>query len=149
MDNVRLLRGAAVFDGLDEAELRRMGDICREAIFDRGEAVTTQGSDGTHMYIVRDGLLEVKVGEAGHGDLPPHTVVNLGNGQVVGEMSLVDHGPRSATVRCLTDTCSLLVIERDAFERLCAEHHHIGMVVYRNLAADMSFKLRHRHLTRK
>ena len=32
------------------------------------------------------------------------------------------------------------------FEALCQADHHIGMLVYRNLAADLSFKLRHRHL---
>jgi CRP/FNR family transcriptional regulator, cyclic AMP receptor protein len=149
METVRLLRGVAVFDGLDEGELEQMAEICRQATFRRGEALTTEGSDENQMFVVRDGMLEVTVGEQGHGGLPAHTVVNLGSGQVVGEMSLVDHGPRSATVRCVTDTCRVLVIERPAFESLCESNHHIGMVVYRNLAADMSFKLRHRHLARR
>jgi CRP-like cAMP-binding protein len=109
----------------------------------------TQGAAGDEVILISDGLVEVTVGEHGQGDLPPHTVVNLGGGQLVGEMSLVDHGPRSASVRCITETCSAFVIERDAFEQLCAANHRIGMVVYRNLAADMSFKLRHRHLTRR
>jgi CRP-like cAMP-binding protein len=76
-------------------------------------------------------------------------VVNLGEGQVVGEMALIDRGPRSATVRCVSATCSVMVIERDAFEQLATASHHIGLVVYRNLAADLSFKLRHRHLTQR
>jgi CRP-like cAMP-binding protein len=63
-------------------------------------------------------------------------------------MALVDRGPRSATVRCVTDA-TLNVIERDAFENLCQSSAQIGMVVYRNLAADLSFKLRHRHLSRR
>jgi hypothetical protein len=43
----------------------------------------------------------------------------------------------------------VLVIEREAFEALCQAAHHIGLVVYRNLAADLSFKLRHRHLAQQ
>ena len=73
--------------------------------------MTSQGEEGDEMFIVRDGLVEVTVGEAGEG---PRTVVNLGTGQVVGEMALVDRGPRSATVGCVTDV-TLNVIERDAF----------------------------------
>lgn len=149
MDAVRLLRGVAVFDGLSEAELERVIGVCREATFHKGEDLMTQGSAGSEIFLIREGLLEVSVGELPQGGLPAHTVVNLGDGQVVGEMSLVDHGPRSATVRCVTDTCRVLIIERQAFEQLCQADHHIGMVVYRNLAADLSFKLRHRHLTRR
>jgi CRP-like cAMP-binding protein len=51
-------------------------------------------------------------------------------------------------VRCVTDVTTN-VIERDAFEQLCQANHHLGMVVYRNLAADLSFKMRHRHLSRR
>jgi carbonic anhydrase/acetyltransferase-like protein (isoleucine patch superfamily) len=146
---LRLLRGLAVFDGLDEAELERVAGVCRMVRFQAGDVITTQGSYESDIYVVREGLLEVSIGETGQGVLPPHTVVNLGEGQVVGEMALIDHGPRSATVRCISPACSLMVVERDSFERLAAGNHHIGLVVYRNLAADLSFKLRHRHLTRR
>ncbi|MBF8283274.1 MAG: cyclic nucleotide-binding protein [Anaerolineales bacterium] len=145
MDTVELLKGVDMFEGLTEQELRRVAAICREAKYAKGQIVTSQGEEGDEMFIVRDGLVEVTVGEAGEG---PRTVVNLGTGQVVGEMALVDRGPRSATVRCVTDA-TLNVIERDAFENLCQSSAQIGMVVYRNLAADLSFKLRHRHLSRR
>ena len=145
MDTVELLKGVDIFEGLTEQELRRIAAICREAKYAKGQIVTSQGEEGDEMFIVRDGLVEVTVGEAGEG---PRTVVNLGTGQVVGEMALVDRGPRSATVRCVTDA-TLNVIERDAFENLCQSSAQIGMVVYRNLAADLSFKLRHRHLSRR
>jgi len=145
MDTVELLKGVDIFEGLTEQELRRVAAICREAKYAKGQIVTSQGEEGDEMFIVRDGLVEVTVGEAGEG---PRTVVNLGTGQVVGEMALVDRGPRSATVRCVTDATQN-VIERDAFEKLCQSSAQIGMVVYRNLAADLSFKLRHRHLSRR
>jgi CRP-like cAMP-binding protein len=145
MDTVELLKGVDIFEGLTEQELRRIAAICREAKYAKGQVVTSQGEEGDEMFVVRDGLVEVTVGEAGEG---PRTVVNLGTGQVVGEMALVDRGPRSATVGCVTDV-TLNVIERDAFEKLCKSSAQIGMVVYRNLAADLSFKLRHRHLSRR
>ena len=144
MDTVELLRGVDIFEGLTDHELKRIAGICREARYAKGQVVTTQGEEGEEMYVVRDGLVEVTVGETSE----PRTVVNLGTGQVVGEMALVDRGPRSATVRCVTDAV-LNVIQREAFEKLCQSDTQIGMVVYRNLAADLSFKLRHRHLSRR
>jgi CRP-like cAMP-binding protein len=144
MDLVSLLKSVAVFEGLSDAELERVARLCREARYLKGDVITTQGQPGYEMFIVHEGMVEVHIGAGGAA----RSVVNLGTGQVVGEMALVDGGPRSATVRCVADTL-VYVIERDAFERLCDAHHHIGLVVYRNLAADLSFKLRHEHLTRR
>jgi len=143
---IELLKGVEFFDGLTDAELQRVAGICREVRYRKGDLITTQGEEGEEMYIVRDGLVEVTIGESGTA---PRTVVNLGTGQVVGEMALVDRGPRSATVRCVTEAAVVNVIGREVFERLCQSDHHIGMLVYRNLAADLSFKLRHRHLARR
>ena len=146
MDTIELLKGVEAFDGLSDAELTQLAAICHERHYTKGQTVTTQGDEGDEFYVIRSGLVEVGVSEG--GSQPPRTVINLGVGQVVGEMALVDRGPRSATVRCVTDVTTN-VIGRDAFEQLCQANHHLGMVVYRNLAADLSFKMRHRHLARR
>jgi CRP-like cAMP-binding protein len=64
-------------------------------------------------------------------------------------MALIDMGLRSATVRCTKDGTELYVLHRDEFIQLCEEDTDIGYKVMRNLAADMSFKLRHRNLSWK
>jgi CRP-like cAMP-binding protein len=56
-------------------------------------------------------------------------------------------GPRSATVRCSADASQLYVLRRNDFIRLCEQDTDIGYKVMRNLAADLSFKLRHRNLS--
>lgn len=150
MDTLQLLRGVELFDGLSDDEITRLLALCREARYQKGEVITRQGQPGSELFIVREGLVEVTVGAPNAGaDTPPQTVINLGAGQVVGEMALVDGGPRSATVRCVAAATTVYAIERDAFEQLCQADHHIGLVVYRNLAADLSFKLRHRNLARR
>jgi CRP-like cAMP-binding protein len=73
-------------------------------------------------------------------------MVNLGRGQIFGEMALVDHGPRSATVRAVTNGTILQAIRRQEFNRLCEANHHLGFIVMRNMASDLSFKVRHRHM---
>lgn len=150
MDTLQLLRGVELFDGLSDEELTRLLALCREVRYKKGEVLTRQGQPGSELFIVREGLVEVTVGAPNAGaDTPPQTVINLGAGQVVGEMALVDGGPRSATVRCVAATTTAYAIERDQFEQLCQADHHIGLVIYRNLAADLSFKLRHRNLARR
>ncbi len=146
MDTIELLKGVEAFDGLTDQELKQLATLCQQAQFPKGQTITQQGEEGDEFYIIRNGLVEVSVSEG--GGQASRSVVNLGTGQVVGEMALVDRGPRSATVRCATEV-TVNIIQRDAFEHLCLENNHIGMVVYRNLAADLSFKVRHRYLTRR
>ena len=64
-------------------------------------------------------------------------------------MALIDQGPRSATVRAIVEPTKVQVIKREAFEKLCMENNRIGYIVMRNLAADLSFKLRHHNLSER
>src|SRR5687767_1593555 len=98
MDTIQLLKGVEVFEGLSDAELKRIAGICQEAEYQKGEIITTQGESGDEMFIIREGFVEISVGETSEAapSSAPHALVSLGTGQVVGEMALVDHGPRSA-----------------------------------------------------
>ncbi|MBI3359601.1 MAG: cyclic nucleotide-binding domain-containing protein [Chloroflexi bacterium] len=149
MELVHLLKGVELFDGLDGKELARLAAICNEETFGKGEVIFSQGNAGDKMYIVREGFVEVVVGQGGDGPDAPKAVVNLGAGQVFGEMALVDRGARSATVRSVTERTVVDAIGRDAFNALCDGDTKIGYAVMRNLAADLSFKLRHRNLSRR
>jgi CRP-like cAMP-binding protein len=147
MDDVlNVLRQAALFEGLSQEELQAIAALCQSRAFRSGEIITTQGEHGDELFVVSQGFVEVTLTNPGGGG-EPRIVVQLGPGQIVGEMSLVDRGPRSATVRTLTDGAMLQALKRDAFLQLCQANTHLGYLVMRNMAADLSFKLRHRMLT--
>jgi CRP-like cAMP-binding protein len=143
-DLLNILRQAELFEGLPPEELQAIAALCQARTFQSGEIITTQGETGDELFVVCQGFVEVTLTNQG-GE--PRTVVQLGPGQIVGEMSLVDRGPRSATVRALTDGALLQSLRREAFVQLCQTNTHLGYVVMRNMAADLSFKLRHRMLT--
>jgi CRP-like cAMP-binding protein len=145
-DVINVLRQAALFDGLSQPELLAVAALCQAHSFRSGEIITTQGEHGDELFVVSQGFVEVTLANPGGGG-EPRTVVQLGPGQIVGEMSLVDRGPRSATVRALTDGAVLQALKREAFLELCQTDTHVGYIVMRNMAADLSFKLRHRLLT--
>lgn len=71
-----------------------------KARFQAGEVILSKGEDGRKAYLILDGSVEVVVGEGDNA----RAVATLKNGEVFGEMSLLEPGPRSATVRALTDT---------------------------------------------
>jgi CRP-like cAMP-binding protein len=62
-------------------------------------------------------------------------------------MALVDLGPRSATVRALVENTLVQAIGRVEFQALCDAEPRLGYAVMRNMAADLSFKLRHSHMS--
>jgi len=146
MDLLSVLSKVELFDGLTPQELSDVARICAQHEYRAGQVITTQGETGGELYVIADGFVEVVVSPSGQNP-SPRTVVHLGRGQLFGEMALVDYGPRSATVKSIADHTLIQVIDRDDFNRLCEADNHLGYVVMRNMAADMSFKLRHYHLT--
>lgn len=143
VDIRELLQNVELFDGLGDDDLEEVSTLCSQRIYKKGELLVTQGEIGSELFIINQGLVEVMV----RGRSDPRVVVNLGVGQLIGEMSLVDRGPRSATVRAIHNPTIVQVIQHDAFHDLCQHNTRIGYIVMLNLAADLSFKLRHRHLS--
>ena len=141
------LQGFELFDGLSEEELDQVLSICRERVLSKGEVLTLEGEFGDEMYVIIDGFVEVLL--SGSAGAPPRAVVNLGPGQITGEMALIDQGPRSATVKALSDPTCVQVIKQEDFDKLCRQNTQIGYIVMKNMAADLVFKLRHRNLSER
>jgi CRP-like cAMP-binding protein len=150
MSVTELLRRIELFAGLTPEQVGRIAALGREAVYNAGDAIIHEGDPSDDLYIIRNGMVEVAVASGAIPDVPGEpqssSLVSLGQGQVFGEMALVDQGARSATVCCVEDGTTLYVISCRSFWTLCEGDHHIGFVVMRNVAADLSFKLRHRNL---
>ncbi len=144
MELGNILRNVEIFNGMTETELDEVAQLCTERKLQLGEKITTQGEINDDLYIVTEGFVEVLLNES-QGEA--HIIVSLGEGQIIGEMALVDQGPRSATVRASVEPTIIQVIHREDFEELCSRNNHIGYIVMRNIAMDLSFKLRHRNLS--
>ncbi len=147
MELKKIFQSVDLFEGLNASELDQIAAICTEKHFQSGEMITRQGEAGDELFIITEGFVEVVLDE--RGSSPVRVVVSLGSGQIIGEMALLDQGPRSASIRAVGDPTIVETINRQDFETLCDQNTHIGYVVMRNLAADLSFKLRHRNLSER
>ena len=117
-DAIALLRHVEVFQGLAEKELRRLAGLFEEQRLDQGEVLFRQGSKASRLYLVRDGFVEVQIEDPTGDHGGPRTLVRLGRGQSVGEMSLVDRGTRSATIRGATPDTVVVSAPFDAIDGL-------------------------------
>ena len=143
---IKLLRRVELFDGLTDAQIDNVAEAFDEQPYKTEAIVFREGDVGDRLYVIRSGFVEVVV-SGKQGAENPVTLVNLGSGQLFGEMALVDRGKRSATVRSVDNETMINSLSRSDFGRLCEEDTALGYIVMRNLAADLSFKLRHRNLT--
>ena len=143
MELLELIRNVEIFKGLTEAELVEIVSICSSRKLHEGDILVEEGEIGEEFFLITEGTVEVIVGE---NQSSPRSLVHLGAGQLIGEMAMVDQGRRSATLRALESPTKVQVIRNVDFQALCERSTKIGYIVMRNMAADLSFKLRHLNL---
>ena len=142
------LRQLDIFNGLSDEEVAEVAALCTEASFKAGDTILNIKDPAENFYLIRSGNVQIITNPAvleAKPELADSMTVTLGKGQCFGEMGLVDRGARSATVRAGSDS-GVYVINCEAFLALCQEDTQLGFVVMRNIAADVSFKLRYRNL---
>ena len=144
MELKSVLQNADLFEGFSDEEFDKIARICSEKRFRKGELIAKEGEAGEEFFIITEGFVEVVIGE--RPSKTARVVVSLGSGQIIGEMSLVDQGPRSASLRATSEPTIVQVIRHKDLDDLAQEEPSIGYKVMRNLAADLSFKLRHSNL---
>nr|MBN1229916.1 cyclic nucleotide-binding domain-containing protein [Anaerolineae bacterium] len=145
MDLVQLLRSVEIFAGLSDDQFEKLANTFEERELSQDEILFRQGDEGNSLCLIKEGFVEI-IAESSDKQAK-RTLVNLGPGQLVGEMALIDQGVRSASVRAANEGTVIATMSRQDFEKLCMENSDIGYVVMRNIAADLSFKLRHRKLS--
>jgi CRP-like cAMP-binding protein len=136
------MRKVHLFAGLAQSELAQLAGICSEIDKGSGGLIIEQNTTGKEMYIIVQGSVEVFI----TGLEEESVLIFLGQGQVFGEMALLDQGYRSASVRATSEGCKLYLLEYQKFRELARSNRNIGFQVMRNLASDLAFKLRHRNL---
>jgi CRP/FNR family cyclic AMP-dependent transcriptional regulator len=95
-----VLRQAPLFNALDDEAAAALGSSLGTIRLRRGEVLFHEGDTGDKLYIVAEG--KVKLGRTS-SDGRENLLAILGPGQMFGELSLFDPGPRSATVTAVTD----------------------------------------------
>ncbi|MDM8520341.1 cyclic nucleotide-binding domain-containing protein [Anaerolineales bacterium HSG6] len=150
MTNLYILRQVDILEDLETEHLQLINSVCRPKLYTLGDIIFRENSPSKEFYVIMGGEIEIQVDPDTIGDgadnYEPSTIAVLRRGQCFGEVALVDQGIRSATARCGSETAKLLVIDREDFVQLLQENKAMGYIVMRNLAADLSFKIRQTNL---
>ena len=106
---LELLREVPLFTELDQRGLEEVARLAREVDYPEGHVLMREGETATEFYVIVEGTVRVERGGA--------TVRSMVRGGFLGEIALLDHGPRTASAICAT-ACQLLEIEHGGFDRL-------------------------------
>lgn len=135
---IDLLVHIPLFDNLDPDELAVVVKSIKVVEAMKGDIVFREGDKGGSVCFVVEGTLDVlKKSEA--GDYV--ALSTLTKGRSIGEMSLLDYFPRSATVRARVES-TLLILSRPDFEQLLNNHPRIGIKLLKGVARLLSLNLR-------
>lgn len=100
--SLQMLGSVGLFEGLSQKELSKIHAQAREGEFPADEVVVEEGESGVGFHLILSGKAKVVTGK--------RTVATLGPGDFFGELSLIDRGPRTATVVAQTNLKTLSLV---------------------------------------
>jgi len=106
-----LLRKIHIFNALEDQDLDELAKRLIQRRFSCGQVLFHMGDEGGNLYIIRQGRVKVTI-PSSDGEEVILTILSAG--EILGELSLIDGKPRSATVQAMEET-NVLVLYREDF----------------------------------
>lgn len=122
---IDILKNVGLFSACTNKELGEIAKLVDEVEVPEGTVLTKEGGPGREFFAIADGTAKVT--------LKKKKLAELGPGEFFGEMSLLDQGPRSATVTADTDM-KLYALDARRFSTLLDKHPAVARKILRGLA---------------
>ena len=129
LSNLDLIRRVPLFSLLTNEQAQAIADSVVKRRFRRGELIVEQGRKSDALFILLNGRARVLTADARGRE---GILAVLEAGDYVGEMSLIDHEPHSATVRAEVQT-DMLVLARQDFVRCLPDSSTLSYAILRGL----------------
>ena len=129
LSSLDLIRRVPLFSMLTESQAIAVADAVVKRRFKRGEVIVEQGKKSNALFILLNGRARVLTADSRGREV---ILATLQPGDHIGEMSLIDNEPHSATVRAEVQT-DVLVLGRAEFTRCLLENASMGVVLMRGL----------------
>ncbi len=118
---LELLERVPLFAGLEPGELEEIGRIADEIDARAGTILTHEGRHEGYFFVIISGTVRI--------DRGGQTINMIGDGDFLGEIALLDGGPRTATATAVTD-CRLLQVTQQRFTKLLDDSPPIRAAIF-------------------
>jgi CRP-like cAMP-binding protein len=129
------LRRFPLFKTVDPVGLEALAQAMRRRSFPRGTLLFRKGDPGQSMMLIAAGQVRIFMNDDRGNEI---TFRTIGAGQILGEFSLLDHEPRSASASALT-ALDVLILLREDFLRLLRERPLVGIELMRSVAERVRY----------
>jgi CRP/FNR family transcriptional regulator, cyclic AMP receptor protein len=133
----RALRRIKILGGMTDEQLEHFAQFVEVEKVPQWSVIVKQGDPGDSMYFILEGELRARLNVMGQETI----LATLGAGDFFGDISLFDHGPRSADVVANTD-CLVVKISSEGFDRLAKEAPQIATPFLRAVGRTLSARIR-------
>ena len=137
MRSVETLKNIPVFHKLSRKELMEIEILLHERVYEKGEVVFEEGDQGHGIFIVLSGKLRATP----CSELLKAAQLEFGSGELVGELSLFEEAPRTATILAVERTVTMALFHDDLF-LLLTKNKSIGVKVLVEIARTLSRRAR-------
>lgn len=127
---VSALQQVPIFADLPKKDLAALDSHVTPSTLEKGSELAREGRAPTQMFVLVDGTAAVRRGASNR------KVAELGPGDTVGELSLLDRGKQSATVVALTE-CEVLVVPINEFRSMLEDSPAFALKLLRSMAARL------------
>lgn len=139
MRTLALLRSMPLCNALEPAELVTLASVLTEKTFLAGSTLFHEGDHGACCYLQVSGRVGIHRRLANGADV---RLAQTKPGGVIGELALLDHGPRTATAVAEITQVTTLRLMRGDVERLLHARSRFGYVLLDAIVRDLSHRLR-------
>ena len=139
LSNLELIRRVPLFALLTSTQADAVAQAVIKRRFKRGEVIVEQGDKSNMLFIILTGRARVVTADKRGREV---ILATLQPGEYIGEMSLIDNQPHSATVRAEVQT-DMLCLGRAEFARCLPENSSMAYAIMKNLVQRL------RHADRK
>lgn len=133
LTTLELMRRVPFFDQLSDEQARALNDELEKRSFKRSENLVVAGQKSDELLVVLSGTANAIIHHTNGRRL---VLASLGAGDCVGEMSLVDNEPHSATV-VATKQVDALVLTREGFNFCVQNNANMAMTVMRGMVSRL------------
>jgi tetratricopeptide (TPR) repeat protein len=136
MEGFEFLRNTPIFENLTLDEMRAFWDICEKRVYGEEKTIIQEGRPGEALFVLKSGSVRVVHDRKGREEI----LTILYPGDHVGELSLINDSPTTATVKAAEET-EVFAITRERFRKLLETNDRLCLKIYRSFIRTLSQRL--------
>jgi len=133
-----MLEGVRLFSDLSRPEIERLAHHVQAYKAPVGAPLIREGGRDGYMCILVEGKAEIRKEDA---NFHPRRITSVRAGSTIGEMSVLDDQPHSATA-VAEEPCTVLILTREHLRQVGEQDAKLGLAVLWRIARLMSLRLR-------